>query len=265
MRQEAAAAVQVTVAITPDGRADAVKRLDAGAEYFALPLEERMSMAEVMARLEAEEQGDSNEVCYLQQQNNCMAEVFQPLLEDMDEHLPWATKAMGGRPEAVNLWVGGSRSLTTFHKDPYENLYVVVRGTKTFKLMPPSDVFRMHIGTYQTAQYARARHCSLELRPCEPASEVRWCPIDTTAHDLEARRRHPLFWDADLPGPLTVTVIAGEVLYLPALWFHEVQQSCGPVVAVNYWHDMRFEQPYALFGLVERLCGSTDESEESVL
>ncbi len=221
-----------------------------------------MSMVEFMARLEAEEQGNATEVCYLQQQNNCMAEAFRPLLKDVDEHLPWATEAMGSRPEAVNLWVGGSQSLTTFHKDPYENLYAVVRGAKKFELMPPSDVFRMHLGIYPTAQYARTEPPGLELRLCEPASEVRWCPIDTTSRDPEARRHHPLFWDSELPGPLTVTVATGEVLYLPALWFHQVQQSRGPVVAVNYWHDMRFEQPYALFGLVERLCGPADESEE---
>jgi len=44
-------------------------------------------------------------------------------------------------------------------------------------------------------------------------------------------------------------VSAGEVLYLPAGWFHHVIQECGawpdgqpaPCIAVNYWYDMDYE------------------------
>ena len=29
----------------------------------------------------------------------------------------------GGPPEAVNLWIGDERSVTSWHKDPFENIY----------------------------------------------------------------------------------------------------------------------------------------------
>jgi hypothetical protein len=29
----------------------------------------------------------------------------------------------------------------------------VLRGTKVFHLLPPTDVYRMHLGLYPTAQY----------------------------------------------------------------------------------------------------------------
>ena len=56
-------------------------------------------------------------------------------------------------------------------------------------------------------------------------------------------------WDPDLPDQhqsayselsiaLRVTLNEGDIMYLPALWYHKVSQSCGEegfVAAVNYW------------------------------
>jgi peptidyl-lysine (3S)-dioxygenase / protease len=57
-------------------------------------------------------------------------------------------------------------------------------------------------------------------------------------------------WDPDEPEknttefsslivPLRVTLEAGDVLYLPALWYHKVTLSCGMdpfCCSVNYWY-----------------------------
>ena len=39
-------------------------------------------------------------------------------------------EALGSAPEAANLWIGTDASVTSFHRDHYENLYCVIRGTK---------------------------------------------------------------------------------------------------------------------------------------
>jgi len=53
-----------------------------------------------------------------------------------------------------------------------------------------------------------------------------------------------------LCNPLQVTVEAGEMLYLPSLWYHHVQQQNdaeGKVLAVNYWYDMNFTHHYLYY------------------
>ena len=69
-------------------------------------------------------------------------------------------------PDAVNLWIGDEKSVTSIHSgtpsktsmplvflrcvslthvrtraltDPYENIYTVIRGAKYFTLLPPTD------------------------------------------------------------------------------------------------------------------------------
>jgi len=75
------------------------------------------------------------------------------LQEDIHPGLLWAEKAFGCPPEAVNLWVGGAGSVTSFHKDHYENMFAVITGTKTFHLLPPSDVYRLAAREFPLAQY----------------------------------------------------------------------------------------------------------------
>jgi jumonji domain-containing protein 7 len=75
------------------------------------------------------------------------------LLPDVDAQLGFAAEAFGSAPEAVNLWIGDERSTTTFHKDHYENLYCVIRGVKLFHLLPPTDVYRMGLQLYPSAQF----------------------------------------------------------------------------------------------------------------
>ena len=53
-----------------------------------------------------------------------------------------------------------------------------------------------------------------------------------------AARRWPLYFDPSLPRPLRVVVGPGDLLYLPSMWHHHVEQRACPesgwTVAVNY-------------------------------
>ncbi|CAI9095024.1 OLC1v1030877C2 [Oldenlandia corymbosa var. corymbosa] len=253
----------VSVHLTPNGRADSLTphRDNSSSLVFASAHVEKMPFP---VALEMVSQSDtcsgkgSNCVAYLQEQNDCFRNEYFDLSQDCDDHIPWASEALGCLPEAVNLWIGNEFSVTSFHKDHYENLYAVISGEKHFVLLPPTDVHRMYIREYPSAQYHYSRDTGdfkLELK--EPKRYVPWCSVDPYPSFEEKGRdmsRFPLYYKG--PKPFEVTVKAGQVLYLPSMWFHHVSQrpdSRGLTVAVNYWYDMRFDIKYAYFNFLQSI------------
>lgn len=276
---------EVTVAVTPNGRADAVCNVAVETPdqqpqpHFVLPLERQMLMADFLQHMNQPSSQTSctppgncaadttsnqhntthPEVMYIQQQNGNFTSHFPELADDVDADLPWASEAFGAEPDAVNLWIGNDQSVTSFHKDHYENLYAVVTGEKTFTLLPPCDAYRMQLMHYPVACCTDTPH---GLRVVPSGYEVLWSPIEDLAITPCSSQHHhhfPDYFDPVLPKPLRVTVKAGEILYLPSLWWHQVEQKAGKdnmVVAVNYWYDMPFDCKYAYFKLIESLSAS---------
>ena len=94
------------------------------------------------------------------------------------------------------------------------------------------------------------------------AEQVVWSAVDADCPTCP--QRHSYFDDPALPPPLVCRVAAGEVLYLPAGWWHQVQQlSEGeePVVAINYWYDMAFDVKSAMVTLVTEMARHAGLSE----
>lgn len=91
-----------------------------------------------------EHEHESKGVYYLQSQNsNLTSTPLSPLLSDLPTNLPFAEPVLGD-PEAINIWMGTDASVTSTHRDPYENLYLVLRGQKTFTLWPPVEELCLH-------------------------------------------------------------------------------------------------------------------------
>ena len=281
----------VTVALTPNGRADCPTPLpgNGDTECFALPHQQRMPLAEFLDLLRASREDQTPLVPYYQYQNSCLTAELPQLMADVGPDLPFATDAFGAPPEAVNLWIGAAPSVTSWHRDLYENLYGIVSGSKTFRLLPPTESYRMALRRYPLATYRPAgspatnidgNSASLPtaLEPVleHPREEVLWSAITPqpsvsvggVSSEADAATA-ALFEDPCLPRPLEVTIGPGEVLYLPACWWHEVHHGSGsagdgaesagiegsssPVIAVNYWYDMRFDAKYAFTKAAEAL------------
>ena len=243
-------------------------------EVFAQPEERRMSFSE-FSNLLRQSSYNSNEdlslrnrlltseIPYVSKQNDSFKTEFLEKLGpdignvDVVEGLSFATEAFGTPPDAVNLWIGSQNATTSFHRDHYENIYCVLRGSKTFTLLPPCDAWRMKTRKAPSARFEYTTKESETLRLTYPFERKARIFIDTPVTETTWPSVTPgsLTQDGG-PAPFVVTVNAGETLYLPALWYHFVEQSDDlisqePAMAVNFWHDMRFDDRFAVAKFLE--------------
>ncbi|KAG7190064.1 hypothetical protein KM043_006205 [Ampulex compressa] len=245
----------VSVAITPNGYADAITErvcLERKEKYFVMPEERILTMTKFLDTLENPRQ---DSVFYIQKQNSNFMEDFKELWSDAEISIPWANEAFGKSPDAVNLWMGDSRAITSMHKDPYENIYCVVSGEKTFILHPPTDLPYIPMESYPSAVYKELRQGEWIIKPTNITPDgskskhdfIPWISIDPLNPDFE---RYPQYRKART---FKVTLKKGDLLYLPSLWFHHVTQSHA-CISINYWYDMEFDIKYAYFKALETLC-----------
>ncbi|XP_055308433.1 bifunctional peptidase and (3S)-lysyl hydroxylase Jmjd7 isoform X3 [Sitodiplosis mosellana] len=240
------------VAITPNGYADgiAVKKPE-NQEYFVLPEEQTMKMEDFLAKLE--ESANPN-VYYIQKQNSNLSEDFPELLGDIDMHaLKFAFEAFNKEPDAVNFWMGDQRAITSLHKDPYENMYCVISGYKEFILIPPTDYAYVNRRKYPVGTYKMAQNGEMFIDPVADESgepiQIEWVSVDPLKPN---HNKYPEFQKST---PFKVRVNEGDILYLPSLWYHHVQQS-HKCIAVNFWFDMDYDARYCYYKFVEKLCGN---------
>jgi len=225
---------EVTVSMTPNGYADAI---DADLNLFVMPHEQKMRVNELLDALENPQEG---KVLYYQMQNSNLtdSQEWADLLQDVEE-LSWATQAFGADLDAINFWMGDHRAVTSTHKDPYENMYCVVRGHKDITLFPPHDFPWLKYEKCKPAKYVfDEKQDKFSVNEVCDQPEVPWIAVDPLRPDLD---RFPEYRNAT---PLKLRLCAGDVLYLPSLWFHHISQSQG-CVAVNFWYDMQFDGKYA--------------------
>lgn len=79
---------EVSVAVTPDGYADAVR-----GDRFVMPAERRLPLSCVLDVLEGRAQHPG--VLYVQKQCSNLPTELPQLLPDLEPHVPWASEALG--------------------------------------------------------------------------------------------------------------------------------------------------------------------------
>ncbi|KAI3427056.1 hypothetical protein D9Q98_006996 [Chlorella vulgaris] len=254
--------------------------------------------------------------------------LYAPLIRRLAADLPVAPQLTANLvPQSINLWCGAATqgSSSGLHCDYHDNLYVLLRGRKRFRLYPPSQAPRMYTvgrpavvhpngrivfrgqGDIQAdgseagdaarwlarheaeAELAAAESAAtqglpgaskrlraaeqrldavleaalegdgddfagfddfdaLEAQPVDQASPPplhaaaagdpeSFSRVDLSLPDSELRRRFPRFPGKD--AALVCEVAAGQMLYLPAGWFHEVtsfsEPGCPTHMALNWW------------------------------
>ena len=162
----------------------------------------------------------------------------------MPSDVPFARIALEKEADAINLWIGNQRSVTALHKDNYENIYVQVRGQKHFVLLPPVELPCVNEQLLPQTRYQQTGEQgsdSAEDLTIEDGANGALIPVATWDPDAPEDR---VTQYSHLSKPLRVTLHEGDMLYLPAMWYHKVSQTAGDegfACAVNYWYDMDFD------------------------
>ncbi|RPA71907.1 Clavaminate synthase-like protein [Ascobolus immersus RN42] len=234
---------EISVAETPWGNADSVIE-HAEREVFVKPHTTTQPFDQFLedviagSHLTPSDLDGTKTVKYSQSQDDNLHGEYEPLLQDVPANLHWAAEVFGEKPDAMNLWIGNQNSTSAMHKDNYENLYCLIKGSKTFVLISPLEVGTLRERTLPSATYRPGEDGRLEvvLDVGEDGREEVvhcWPTVDPESPGVWGETEE---WKAGRRYEVTVT--EGDVLYLPAMWYHKVKQECGEdgyCVAVNYW------------------------------
>ena len=163
----------------------------------------RMTLAEFMANLAAYLPVDGAPAIAAQ-----CAKVSEVIPGFLDEN------RLQALPDVVpNFWLGNALTVPVHHDHPY-NLACVVAGRRRFTLFAPQQVGNLYIGP-------------LEHTPSgAPISVVHPNPPDLG--------RYPRYREA-LASAQVVEMEAGDALYIPPLWFHQVEALEKVNLLINYW------------------------------
>ncbi len=141
---------------------------------------------------------------------------------DIDHFLPGFREAndlalthpdFAHRPPLASIWIG-NRTTAAAHYDISHNLACCLAGRRRFTLFPPDQIANLYPGP---------------LEPTPGGQVVTM--VDLAAPDLD---RFPRFAQA-MEAAIIADLAPGDVLYYPAMWWHQVDALEPFNVLANYW------------------------------
>jgi hypothetical protein len=139
-------------------------------------------------------------------------DTYLPGLREEND-LPLDHPAFSAQPPLASIWIG-NRTVAAAHHDMSNNLACCMVGRRRFTLFPPEQVANLYPGP---------------LEPT-PAGQV-VTMVDFRDPDLE---RYPCFREA-MAAAQVAELEPGDVLFYPALWWHQVEALDPFNAMINYW------------------------------
>lgn len=160
------------------------------------------------------------------------AETYLPGIEALTT-LPFVPPMV--RPR---FWFGHESSVAC-HYDTMDNVACVVAGKRRFTLYPPDAIDDLYVGPIDVTMAGQ--------------------PVSLAASSMAPEVRYPRFERAR-PRALVAELEPGDALYIPKLWWHQVDAIGSVNILVNFWWDgfaAGPDQPYttmllAMIAIAER-------------
>lgn len=147
----------------------------------------------------------------------------------VDDYLPGFTAenamALLPRAAAPRIWLG-HRSQVAAHYDAFDNLACVILGSRRFTLYPPALIGDLYVGPIDKTMAGQPVSLAASAEPGDPL--------------------YPRF-AAVRDQALTVELAPGDALYIPKLWWHQIEADAPVNGLINYWWDAFSHGPDAPF------------------
>ena len=142
---------------------------------------------------------------------------------------PLAATSAGPR-----IWLGTAANISS-HYDTSDNLACVIAGRRRFTLYAPDLISRLYIGPIDNTMAG----APVSLAASAPAGSDKEYPLFEEIRDQA----------------LSAELETGDALYLPKLWWHQVESTAPLNGLINYWWDAFSSGPDApytslLFALI---------------
>jgi len=137
----------------------------------------------------------------------------------VNDHLPGfaAQNVLPVLPPHIGarIWLGHAANVSA-HFDAFDNVACVVAGRRRFTLYPPETIANLYVGPLDHTMAG------------QPVSLAAAAPPDD--------ERYPLF-SAVREQALSAELSPGDALYIPKLWWHQIESLASFNGLVNYWWD----------------------------
>ena len=116
---------------------------------------------------------------------------------------------------APRIWLGHASNVSA-HFDAFDNVACVVAGARRFTLYPPEAIEGLYVGPLDNTMAG------------QPVSLAASAPVDDA--------KYPLFREIR-DRALRAELRPGDGIYIPKLWWHQIESTASFNGLVNYWWD----------------------------
>jgi hypothetical protein len=116
---------------------------------------------------------------------------------------------------APRIWLGHAANVSA-HFDAFDNVACVVAGARRFTLFPPEAIEGLYVGPLDNTMAG------------QPVSLAASAPLDDA--------KFPLFGEIRARA-LSAELGPGDAIYIPKLWWHQIESTASFNGLVNYWWD----------------------------